>query len=65
MTNATPKYEVVDLYATTASHLRPKSTAFDPRYLVRNAQTHEVVDEATTKRVADGIARDLNNEVAR
>ena len=64
MTN-TPKYEVVDLHATTASHLRPKSTSINPRYLVRDAVTHEVIDEASTKRVADGIARDLNREVER
>ena len=54
------RYRVVDRYATTASHLRPKSTAINPRYLIQDVQTREFVDELTTKRAADLTCRDLN-----
>ena len=58
--STTPRYQVVDRWATTASHLRPKSTSVNPRYLVQNVETREFVDEFTTKRAAELTVRDLN-----
>lgn len=56
------RYTVVDRYATTASELRPKSTAINPRYWVWDTVEHTIVDEFTTKRPATMAVRDLNRE---
>jgi hypothetical protein len=57
----TARYVVFDRFAYTATHLRPKSTAINPRYQVLDVVEHEVVDEFTTKYIAQLTARDLNN----
>ena len=58
------RYIVHDKDAGVDARLRRRSTFLNPRYWVIDSTTQEVVDEATTKRVAAQIARDLNRDAA-
>lgn len=56
------RYEVVDLFESVAIELRPKSTAINPRYQIKNTYTGTIVDEFSTKAPAVADCRDLNRE---
>lgn len=60
----TKHYRVHDRFEHIASNLRRKSTWANPRYYIVD-ENNVPVDEATTKRVADGIARDMNAKKVR
>lgn len=50
------RFEVVDRGAGVAKSLHHFS-AVNPRYVIRDAVTGQIIDEVTTKKVADGLAK--------
>jgi hypothetical protein len=63
-TKTSRRYYVHDTQAHIAREMQ-RNTAINPRYWVVDSATHLPVDEATTKRVAQMSAADLNAEAGR